>query len=441
MSWLSRLNPFARRAPAPSTTALAPTRKVDRLPLLEVRSASTVAASNPDPQWAYSYAPTDDADRALQASVWVYACAREIATAAKAIPLRVYRGADLAPPEHPLVQLLNRPAPGWTQARWMEATAYHLTLTGRSVARKYRARALGQSAVHKGQGLPNELFPFPASAFKLHVDKDDMRRPVTAYEPRKGKDKTSIPPRDVVDVVHVRPGAPDAGLSPSEGAQREISTDSQAAQWQQVALQNRGVPDGVFVSKLPLNGPQIEEVEEQLKSRWAGVRNAHLPFILGTDLEWHDLAKTAVEMELLGGRTFTKAAICAAFGVPSVLFDAAGTTYANYETARAILMTHTVLPLARAVRDQLQADLVPEYGDPTLSIELDLEAVDALLPFLRERWNVAKQALGAGVPMSQVSETYRLGVQPYDGWDVGLVPASSVPVDSLAVGNSAGDAP
>ena len=124
-----------------------------------------------------------------------------------------------------------------------------------------------------------------------------------------------------------------------------------------------------------------------------------------------------------------------------MLFDSAGTTYANYETARAILMTHTVLPLARAVRDQLMADLVPEYGDPDLSVELDLEAVDALLPFLRERWVVANHALNRGVPMSQVSETYRLGVQPYDGWEVGLVPAAMIPVDSLSVGNSAGDTP
>jgi HK97 family phage portal protein len=437
MSWLSRINPWRRAAPS---TALAGGRKVDPLPFLEVRSASNVAATNPDPQWTYTFASSGDADAALKASVWVYACAREIATAAKSIPLRVYRGADLAD-DHPLARLLTRPAPGWTQARWMEATAYHLTLTGRSIARKYRARSLGQSAVHRGQGLPNEIFPFPGSAYKIEYDKDDIRYPIEEYKPRRGRDKTPILPRDMVDVVYVRPGRPDLGMSPAEGSEREISTDAQASAWQQVALQNRGVPDGVFSAKMPLNADQITEAEEQLKQRWAGIRNAHLPFILGSDLEWHDLAKTAVEMELLGGRMFTKSAICAAFGVPSVLFDAAGTTYANYETARAILMTHTVLPLVRSVRDQIMADLVPEYGDPTLSVEIDLEAADALLPFLRERWNVAKTALSVGVPMSQVSETFRLGVQPYTGWDVGLVPASSVPVDSLSVGNGAGDTP
>jgi HK97 family phage portal protein len=312
----------------------------------------------------------------------------------------------------------------------MEANSYHLSLTGRTLLRKYRARAIGLSAQYKGMGLPAELFPFTAQAFKVDYDKDDIRNPIEDYTPRSGKDRTAILPHDMIDVMNVRPGKTYEGFSPSEAARREISTDCQAAEWQQVALQNRGVPDGLLVSKMPLGGEQLEAVEDQLKSRWVGMRNAHLPFVLGSDLEWLDLAKTAVEMELLDGRAFTKGAICAAFGVPSVLFDVAGATYANYETARAILMSHTVLPQVRQIADSLNIFLCPEFG-PDYSIEPDLEATDALLPQLRARWEVASKALAAGVPMSQVAETFKLGVQPYDGWDVGLVPGGMVPVDSL----------
>lgn len=447
MSWLQRLNPFRSAAALPAVSLAsvpqftaeptAPLRRATPLHMLEVRSASSVAAVNPDPQWTFSFNAADQADTALKAAVWVYACAREIAVAAASIPLRVYKGQDLAPPDDKLARLLSNPAKGWTQTRWMEANSYHLSLTGRTLLRKYRARALGPSLQYKGLGLPHELFPFTAQSFKIDYDKDDIRNPIEEYTPRAGKDRTAILPHDMIDVLNVRPGKTYEGFSPSEAAQREISTDRQASAWQQVALQNRGVPDGLLVSKMPLNGDQLTEVEEQMKSRWVGMRNAHLPFVLGSDLTWLDLAKTAVEMELLEGRAFTKGAICAAFGVPAVMFDVSGTTYANYETARAILMSHTVLPQVRQVADSLNIFLCPEFGDD-YSIEPDLEATDAMLPQLRSRWEIAGKALDRGVPMSQASETFKLGVQPYDGWDVGLVPGGLVPVDSL-VSSAGGD--
>lgn len=442
MNWLQRLNPFHRSslpavslATVPQFAAPPPTplRRAEALPLMEVRSAASVAAVNPDPQWTFSFNAADQADTALKAAVWVYACAREIATAAKSIPLRVYKGADLAPPDDKLAKLMQSPARGWTQTRWMEANSYHLSLTGRSLLRKYRALALGPSLQYKGMALPNELFPFTAQTFKIDYDKDDIRNPIEEYTPRAGKDRTAILPHDMIDVMNVRPGKTYEGFSPSEAAQREISTDRQASAWQQVALQNRGVPDGLLVSKMPLNGDQLTAVEDEMKSRWVGMRNAHLPFVLGSDLAWLDLAKTAVEMELLDGRAFTKGAICAAFGVPSVLFDISGSTYANYETARAILMSHTVLPMVRQIADCLNIFLCPEYG-PDYSIEPDLEATDAMLPQLRARWEIADKAMNRGVPMSQASETFKLGVQPYPGWDVGLVPGGMVPVDGLAAG-------
>lgn len=439
MSFLDRITaPFRRAATPivmpPAALSLAgagiPEPVTTRAPvgMLQIRSADDVVRSYRDPVWTYNKSASPDT--ALSASVWVFACAREIARAARTIPLRVYKGSELAPPTDPLAQLINQPARGWTQARWTQVNAYHLTLSGRTIIRKYRARALGRSLVYAGQGLPGEIFPFTALDFSVDVNDDDMRRPIEAYKPRRGKDKADVLPRDVVDVVYVRPGKPDEGYSPTEGAAREVSADKQASLWQQHFLNNRAVPDGILVAKSSINDTQEKAIQEWLDKRWLGPSNSHLPVIMGDDLTWHDLAKTAVEMELIPGRGFNKDAICAAHGVPSVMFSASGTTYANYETARAILMGHTVLPLILDLADGLNLSVAPEFG-PDYSIVPDLEASDALLPQLRARWETAKIALASGVPMSQVSESFRLGVQSYDGWDVGLVAASSVPVSSF----------
>lgn len=440
MSWLSNLNPFRRASLPPATLATAgipadvappATAPLTRAPIstLQIRSADELVRTYRDPLWTYNKSASPDAS--LSASVWVFACAREIARAVRTIPLRVYKGDALAPPTDPLAALLAQPVRGWTQARWVQTNAYHLTLTGRTLIRKYRARALGLSAIHKGQGQPGELFPFTALDFGLDVNDDDMRRPIQGYKPRKGKDKTDVLPRDMADVVYVRPGKPDEGFAPTEGAAREVSADKQASLWQQHFLNNRAVPDGILVAKSSINSDQEKAIQEWMDGRWFGPSNAHLPPIIGDDLTWVELSKTAVEMELIPGRLFTKDAICAAYGVPSVMFSAAGTTYANYETAKAILMGHTVLPLILDLADVLNLSVAPEFG-ADYQIVPDLEASDALLPQLRARWEVAQKAWQMGVPLSQLAETFRLGIQPFDGWDVGLVPASSVPVSSFS---------
>ena len=416
-----------RKTPAPSTAR-------------EVKTVvAPLAASRPDPEWAFSFSPSASADLALKASVWVYACAERRATACAAIPLILYRGGVEVPwddQNDPLLRLLRQPIPGTTWDAWVEEVVLYLALTGTSYLEKIRARAYGTSAIYPGQGLPLELWPSGAGDFKAKVDTKIRRQVVEYYEPRVG-DRTKLAPSEVVRIVRPRPGKRAEGFAPVEGAEREVSTDRAASEWQAHSLRNRGVPDGVISFDMPLSPDQEVLVAAQMTQEWIGARNAHRPMVL-SGAKWLDLAKTHVELELTAGRQATRKGICAAMGTPEVLFDVSGSTYSNLETALLSFTTQTILPDMGRIVSALNMAVCAEFG-PDVYLAIDFAAVPALLPILRAKWEVADKALNRGVPMSQVSASLDLGVTEYRGWDVGLVPSSNVPVESLADGYSDAD--
>lgn len=425
MSWLSRLlSPFRRSAPPAS-------------PVTEVKSIPRY-----EPAWVMTLSSATRPDDAQVASAWVYACADRIATALSALPLVIRRRSTGEVVDwmsaDPLPALLREPIPDTTWSAWMEEVALSCVLTGACIVEKRRARALGVSAKYPGKGIPAQLWPYPSPHWKVEVDKDDRRRPIEYYEPKTGLDRTKVPPSEIVRIAYTRLGKRGEALSKVEPAQSEINADRGAADWQLAALKNRGVPDGGIKLKGTISPAQEAEVYNHIQTEWTGSRNAHRPIVLGADADWIDFAKSAVEMEMMAGRRFTRAAICATMGVPEVIFEASSATYANLETALLILVTQAVMPLAGRIVDGLNLGVCAEI-DPDLYLEIDDGAVDALLPILRARWEVAAKALAAGVPLSQLSDTLRLGVEPYRGWDVGLVPSSSVPVSAIADGYSDAD--
>lgn len=387
-----------------------------------------------DPPWAggagtFAFSDADEGDAAMKASVWVFACTRLIATSMSSIKLKVFVGDEEAPEDHALVALLNQPMPGVAQSQWMALLSQYLTTGGEVYFEKTRAEAIGLSATDPKRGLTSELWAHPGSMFEPIVPPDVRRNVPTGYKPKVG-DKDEVAPEDIIHVRRPRPSDINSGFGPVEGSEGEINTDSQASGWQQSALGNRGVPDGIFVysGEDGLSLTEEQEVEQQIDDRWTGIKNAHKPFVLGKDLAWVDLAKTMVELELIPGRIFTKSGICAAMIVPTVLFDAAAATYANLAAALSQLQTLNILPTAKLIVDALNISLAPEYGDD-VTIKVDPGKSMAMLPMVQNQWDIVAKAVSTGVPVNQLIESVGLDVEPYAGSDIGWIPAGQQPVD------------
>jgi phage portal protein BeeE len=137
----------------------------------------------------------------------------------------------------------------------------------------------------------------------------------------------------------------------------------------------------------------------------------------------------------MGGRRFAREAICAALGVPAVLFNLEGATYANLSTALLALWTMGANPILELILSYLNLELAPEYG-ADVSIVADTSQVDALLPLLRERWDVAAIAAQRGLSVDQLTSLFGLGVSPFPGSETGFVAAAQQPVDLFSVGGT-----
>jgi len=346
------------------------------------------------------------------------------------------RSGEEVPAPHPLRRVLARPAPDYGTAMWLQEASLSMTLTGVLYMEKVRARAMGRSRIAEG-GLPKELWPQHGKTFRPVKQLNTRRPKVEQYQPLRGE-PGYLPATDVVPVRYVRPGRPTEGFAPYEGAAREISIDRAASEWQQISLANFGVPTGMFKSKHKLSPEQHAKAEAHVQEKMVGARNARKAFLVGQDVEWMQLAQSLVDLDFMPGRRFTKSAVAAATGVPLVLIDVEGATFANYSTGEMILWTRTVLPQAGQIVAGINRGLVPEYGESGLEVVVDQERIDAMLPLINAKWDLAGKQLNAGVPMEQVARRLRLGVEEYPGWDAPLVPGSLRPLAVMTAQPSGG---
>lgn len=397
-------------------------RTITEVPSLDVSTT---------PEWSFRFAEDADPAETIKASPFFYASSREIAQALASIPF-IARNAAGEPlgDGHRLQITLETPCPCRDRVDWLEEIVYFLQGSGLAYLEKIRSTARGRSALHQGKGVPVELWPHAPRAFRPQVERGRRQR-ITGYIPRErySDDPDVIPISEVFSIRYVRPGDVTRGLAPAEVAEREISIDSQAAAWQQISIQNRGVPDAIVKHKSFLQDKQLEELEEVIEDKWVGHLNARIPIVLGGDLDWIPLANTPVDLDMMEGRRFARRTQTAVVGTPDVIIDPQGTTFANYETGSAVFWRHRVLPLAWRIARTLTREVAAEY-EPGAWIDLDLSGVDALLPFLRERIGAARDCVNLGQPPSQANEQFELGLTGWEGWDTPLL---NTGLQSLAV--------
>lgn len=404
-------------------------------PALEIKSSTTITRS--EPAWVFSFSSSAKPDDLLKSSAWVFACADRTVTALSAIPVNIRKGGEIIAwnSDHPLANVLREPIPDITWTQWLEEVGLYAILTGCCYLEKRRATAYGMSEKYPNLGYPIQLWPFGANAFKACVDSLARRQVIEEYEPKIGSDKTKLPPSEIVRIAYTRLGKRNEAMSKVEAVAREISTDQGAANFQESSLKNIGVPSGIIRVNGPLNTTQEQNTVNQMDAEWVGAQNARRPMIMGDGATWQDIAKSALDLDMMKGREFTRAAICAAMGVPEVIFNVANSTYANLETALVAHSTQTVLPLLNRIIDSLNMGLCREFG-ADIYLEADLSAVPALLPIMKSKWDLADRMMNRGAPLDSANDALELNAPRFPGSDVGFLPSTQIPVESLTTGDA-----
>lgn len=375
----------------------------------------------------------------MKVSVWVYACVYRLAKSAAAVPwyTELYqKGHWVQQDDHPLTRLFERPNPFWSRQDFMERLTMFLHLTGDGPITKVRGA---------GGGVPLELWLIAPD--KIAPIPDPVKF-VSGYQTYKdGVLGRVLPPEDVIWTQFTNPADPYRGLSPLQSAARAVDTDVAAAKWQYSSMSNRAVADGVLAFKdVELTPEQYEDAREKLREQNQGPDNARLPWLLGSDVSWHNISYNPVEMDYVRSRTFNRTEICAAFGCPppvvGILDDA---TLANVKALWEMFWTGTILPYLDDVRDALNRSLAPEFGR-NCRLTYDLSGVEALKGIFRDDVITASKLWLMGVPFNVINQRLRLGFRPTDieSGDKSYLPVNvyeygTTPPSQAAGGSGGGD--
>ena len=363
-------------------------------------------------------------DAGFKASLWVYASINKKAKAAASVPWYVYQrdgnGDYQQIPNHPLQQLMDKPNPFTSRNNLVERMIMQLDLAGNSI---FHIVKVNDVPVQLWNIHPDYIAPVP----------DDIEF-ISRYDYRDAKTGriSAVPPEDVLHVMYVDPSDPYWGIAPLQVAARTVDTDTEALNWNKVALQNRAVTDGIFSVPQPLTSNQYEELRKQIRQQHQGSKNARTPWLLGGGASWQQMSLSPADMDFIAGRQMTREEICAAFQVPPPLvgiLDKAN--YSNMKEARRVFWLDTIIPLLDDLKESFNRALTPYFGDDIV-LDYDTSGVDALAENMNEKIEAANKLFTMGVPFNQINQRLELGIDEIEGGDIGYLPASLMPANMAA---------
>lgn len=284
---------------------------------------------------------------------------------------------------HPMLDLLNRPAPMIGGHSLFEAFYSYLLLSGNGYL-------IGQ-LLAGGARPPKELWTL----------RPDRMRPIAgpmgvpmAFEYEANGQRRTFPVDPITgngEVLHVKEFHPLNdwyGLSRVEAGAYGVDRHNAASAHNKALLDNGARPSGALAF-LPVKGqngaeqaaPQavVDQAKKDLDESHSGPANAGKPFVFGGHVDWLEMGISPKDMDFNNGKDDAARDICTAFGVPHILIVPGAATYNNVREAKAQLWQETILPILDKTVDALNAWLSPRFGDG-LTLGIDLDSISALEP-------------------------------------------------------------
>jgi len=351
----------------------------------------------------------------------VFACIKLIATAASRIEWSMSKKAGRGNwnefDEHPLLGLLDKPNPREGGIRFAEKVFSFLLLNGNSYITK----------VHGIESMPPEfLYTLRPDRMKI-ISSGNWREPIGRYDYTAGAAKPeSFKTQDILHLAEFHPTDDWYGLSRIEVAARQVDISNQAMEWNKKLLQNDMRAPGIVKSK---NKWDVGLMKKLWRENYQGYDNTDLGspiFLSGDDIEWQNISMPPKDVEWLNGQKFIIRQICSVFGVDaSLINDPEYATLSNKQEARKGLYTEAVLPLMDIYRDELNAWLVPLYGDG-LYLDYNRDKIEAIQEDRGKKFAYLETASFWTINEKRL-ET---GKDEIEGGDVILVPISNIPLEA-----------
>lgn len=331
------------------------------------------------PQWT----PREYEQLAKEAYVQnaiAYRCILMIAQSCSTIPLLLNDGSSKEINKHPALDLLAKPAPGFTQAWLFESLCTYYQVSGNAYLER-----VGPS---RQDAPPRELWSLRPDRMRILPG---MQGVPGAYEyTANGQIKRwqVDPITGDSEILHIRRFHPLNdwyGMASVEPAAYAIDRHNEAGAHNMAVLQNGAAPSGALMFKpVRIDGEDVsapeavlKAAEKRLKERHSGGENAGKPMVLGGNVDWVSFGMTMEQLQLTESKLDAARDICVAFGVPIELLLPGQSTYNNRREAKLSFYEETVLPAFQNLLDHLNNWLMPRFGEG-LRLQPNLDEIEAL---------------------------------------------------------------
>ena len=348
----------------------------------EAKSSATQAIVSVENLRQPVWTPRDYASFAREGMMMnpvVYRSVRMIAEAAASVPLLLYEG-DTEIAEHPILDLLARPAPGRIGVDLVESIVGFLLVSGNAYV---EAVAI--------DGTMRELYSLRPDRIRIIPGADgwaDTYRYEVGGQAVELGGEVAPGVQRILHLRHFHPLDDHYGLSPIEAAATAVDIHNEASRWNKALLDNSARPSGALVygTGESMSPAQFDRLKRELEESFQGARNAGRPLLLEGGLDWKAMSLSPRDMDFIALKQMAAREIALSLGVPPLLLGLPGdNTYSNYSEANRTFWRQTVIPLVNRLAKSLSHWLLT---GPAAGLELrpDLDNLDALAADRESLW-------------------------------------------------------
>jgi HK97 family phage portal protein len=212
------------------------------------------------------------------------------------------------------------------------------------------------------------------------------------------------------------------GMPPLYAAAMAAKTDFAASNFMRGIIENNGDIGTMVRTEKQLAPEQADELIAALRSRKRRAGIADRPLLVQGATEIIKPSLSSSDLQFLENRKFSRAEICAAFGVPEEILTA--TDNAKYDVmqgARQNFIENRVAPIC--CRLEAAEDVVVKSLDANAVGWFDLDSLPIMQQARRNRLMAARTGFEMGIPFNELNRVLDLGFKHLPWGDEGYVAA------------------
>jgi HK97 family phage portal protein len=361
---------------------------------------------------------------AYEQVVWVYRAINALAEQVANVPFLFSageRGRENLITTGPLLDLYARPHPQLNRFQYWELRVIWLMLRGECF--RIPIYEEGQAGTgSRGRKIKSILMPDPASFQHVIEDHRLIGWRYTRPGPQAPLASQVFLPEEVWFERLPNPFDFWRGLPPFYVAASAAKTDFAAGAFMRGIIENNADGGLIVRTEKWLSDEQRQQIICALRDRKRKAGLADRPVLLSGSAEVIRPQLSSTDLQFLENRKFSRAEICAAFGVPEEIVTT--TDHSKYDVmagARLNFIENRIAPLCS--RLEAEEDVTIKQIDPRASGWFDLDSLPILQDARRNRLAAARTGFEMGVPFNELNRVLDLGFKPLPWGDRGYLSA------------------